>query len=104
MMNGLLLSLKNEIVNIAPKGRVNCVSPGWVRTPMADLRRALKLRDLNNRNIVVVMNRNALLRRLDELLGCSGREVVEWAVCQGGAGLCDWRLKGECLHVLRFGV
>lgn len=35
MMYGLLLSLKNEIVKIAPKGRVNCVAPGWVHTPMA---------------------------------------------------------------------
>ncbi|KAI5118725.1 hypothetical protein M0805_004523 [Coniferiporia weirii] len=35
MMYGLLLSLKNEIVRIAPKGRVNCVAPGWVHTPMA---------------------------------------------------------------------
>ena len=36
MMYGLLLSLKNEIVKIAPRGRVNCVAPGWVRTPMAE--------------------------------------------------------------------
>jgi len=36
MMGGLLLSLKNEIVKIAPRGRINCVAPGWVRTPMAD--------------------------------------------------------------------
>ena len=36
MMYGLLLSLKNEIVKIAPKGRVNCVAPGWVRTPMTE--------------------------------------------------------------------
>ena len=36
MMGGLLLSLKNEIVKTAPRGRVNCVAPGWVRTPMAD--------------------------------------------------------------------
>jgi len=35
MMYGMLLSLKNEIVKIAPKGRVNCVAPGWVKTPMA---------------------------------------------------------------------
>lgn len=35
MMYGLLLSLKNEIVKIAPKGRINCVAPGWVNTPMA---------------------------------------------------------------------
>ena len=36
LMYGFLLSLKNEIVKIAPKGRVNCVAPGWVRTPMAE--------------------------------------------------------------------
>lgn len=35
LMYGMLLSLKNEIVKIAPKGRVNCVGPGWVDTPMA---------------------------------------------------------------------
>jgi len=32
---GLLLSLKNEIVRIAPRGRVNVVAPGWTVTPMA---------------------------------------------------------------------
>ncbi|EJF66222.1 NAD(P)-binding protein [Dichomitus squalens LYAD-421 SS1] len=36
MMYGLCLSLKNEIVKIAPKGRVNVVAPGWTRTPMAE--------------------------------------------------------------------
>ncbi|KIM89880.1 hypothetical protein PILCRDRAFT_812662, partial [Piloderma croceum F 1598] len=35
MMYGLTMTLKNEIVKIAPKGRVNCVAPGWVDTPMA---------------------------------------------------------------------
>jgi len=33
---GLTLSLKNEIVELAPRGRVNCVCPGWVATPMAE--------------------------------------------------------------------
>jgi 3-oxoacyl-[acyl-carrier protein] reductase len=36
MAYGLTLSLKNEIVQLAPRGRVNCVCPGWVRTPMAE--------------------------------------------------------------------
>jgi NAD(P)-dependent dehydrogenase (short-subunit alcohol dehydrogenase family) len=36
MMYGLTMTLKNEIVKIAPKGRVNTVAPGWVRTPMAE--------------------------------------------------------------------
>jgi len=35
-MHGLLMSLKNEIVHIAPKGRVNLVNPGWTLTPMAE--------------------------------------------------------------------
>ena len=35
-MYGLLPSLKNEIVEIAPLGRVNSVNPGWVKTPMAE--------------------------------------------------------------------
>ncbi len=32
---GLLLSLKNEIVRVAPTGRVNAVAPGWTATEMA---------------------------------------------------------------------
>ncbi len=32
---GLTLSLKNEVVRVAPGARVNCVCPGWTRTPMA---------------------------------------------------------------------
>jgi NAD(P)-dependent dehydrogenase (short-subunit alcohol dehydrogenase family) len=35
-MHGLLMSLKNEIVHLAPKGRVNLVNPGWTLTPMAE--------------------------------------------------------------------
>src|SRR5213078_3234156 len=31
---GLLLSLKNEIVRIAPRARVNAVCPGWTYSPM----------------------------------------------------------------------
>jgi 3-oxoacyl-[acyl-carrier protein] reductase len=34
VLRGLLLSLKNEIVRIAPLGRVNAVSPGWTESPM----------------------------------------------------------------------
>ncbi|KAK0242040.1 NAD(P)-binding protein [Armillaria nabsnona] len=36
MMYGLTRTVKNEIVKIAPKARVNCVAPGWTRTPMAE--------------------------------------------------------------------
>ena len=34
IQGGLLLSLKNEIVRIAPLGRVNAVAPGWTYSPM----------------------------------------------------------------------
>jgi 3-oxoacyl-[acyl-carrier protein] reductase len=31
---GLLLSLKNEVVQVAPRARVNAVCPGWTHSPM----------------------------------------------------------------------
>ena len=34
IVRGLLLSLKNEIVRVAPLGRVNAVCPGWTESPM----------------------------------------------------------------------
>jgi 3-oxoacyl-[acyl-carrier protein] reductase len=34
ILGGLLLSLKNEIVRVAPRARVNAVAPGWTESPM----------------------------------------------------------------------
>ncbi len=34
IVHGLLASLKNEIVRVAPRGRVNAVCPGWTESPM----------------------------------------------------------------------
>jgi 3-oxoacyl-[acyl-carrier protein] reductase len=34
VLGGLLLSLKNEIVRVAPRGRVNAVAPGWTESSM----------------------------------------------------------------------
>jgi NAD(P)-dependent dehydrogenase (short-subunit alcohol dehydrogenase family) len=36
MMFGLMLSLKNEIVKISPRARINCIAPGLVKTPLAE--------------------------------------------------------------------
>src|SRR2546430_682642 len=36
MPNGLLLSLKNEIVETAPLARVTLVAPGWTVSPMTE--------------------------------------------------------------------
>lgn len=33
-VTGLVLTLKNEITRLVPKGRVNAVAPGWTWTPM----------------------------------------------------------------------
>lgn len=35
MVYGLTRSLKNEIIRVCPRGRVNAVCPGWTDTPMA---------------------------------------------------------------------
>ncbi len=35
-MHGMMMSLKNEIVHVAPAGRVNLVNPGWTMTKMAE--------------------------------------------------------------------
>jgi 3-oxoacyl-[acyl-carrier protein] reductase len=34
ILHGLLLSLKNEIVRVAPRARVNAIAPGWTESPM----------------------------------------------------------------------
>ncbi|MGB2953735.1 MAG: SDR family NAD(P)-dependent oxidoreductase [Gaiellaceae bacterium] len=34
IVQGLLLSLKNEVVRVAPSARVNAVCPGWTYSPM----------------------------------------------------------------------
>jgi NAD(P)-dependent dehydrogenase (short-subunit alcohol dehydrogenase family) len=47
-LHGLMMSIKNEIVYVAKKGRVNLVNPGWTLTPMseevlADSKRAIRI-------------------------------------------------------------
>jgi 3-oxoacyl-[acyl-carrier protein] reductase len=54
LLGGLLLSLKNEIVRIAPRGRVNAVAPGWTESPMT--------RGLVNPDKVQALSRTMALR------------------------------------------
>jgi len=53
---GLLLSLKNEIVRIAPGGRVNAVAPGWTFSPMT--------RGALDRDVVDHVTRTMSLRKV----------------------------------------
>jgi len=56
ILGGLLLSLKNEIVRIAPLGRVNAVAPGWTESPMT--------RGLVDSERVAAVSRTMALRKV----------------------------------------
>jgi 3-oxoacyl-[acyl-carrier protein] reductase len=56
IQGGLLLSLKNEIVRIAPLGRVNAVAPGWTISPMT--------RDTLDPDVVERVTRTMPLRKV----------------------------------------
>ena len=57
ILGGLLLSLKNEIVRIAPGGRVNAVAPGWTESPMTR-------RSLDDPELVGRISRTMALRKV----------------------------------------
>lgn len=56
MLGGFLLSLKNEVVRIAPLARVNAVAPGWTESPMT--------RGLVDRDRVRAVSRTMALRKV----------------------------------------
>eukprot|EP01135_Chromosphaera_perkinsii_P002733 Nk52_evm101s226 gene=Nk52_evmTU101s226 len=74
LMGGFILSLKNEIVKLAPRGRVNAVAPGWIRTPMAE-------RAMNDPDLLFQALCSSPLKRVSEPLDvansilflCSGK-------------------------------
>jgi 3-oxoacyl-[acyl-carrier protein] reductase len=55
--HGLLLSLKNEVVRVAPSARVNCVCPGWTRSPMTR-------REVEDPELVERVTRTMALRKV----------------------------------------
>ena len=57
VVRGLLLSLKNEVVRIAPGGRVNAVCPGWTLSPMTRT-------TLDDANVVERATRTMPLRKV----------------------------------------
>ena len=65
---GLLLSLKNEIVRIAPLGRVNAVAPGWTESPMT--------RGLVDADRVRAVSRTMALRKVAQPEDVAAQVVV----------------------------
>jgi 3-oxoacyl-[acyl-carrier protein] reductase len=96
IQGGLLLSLKNEIVRIAPLGRVNAVAPGWTISPMTRdsldpdvvdrVTRTMPLRKVANADDIA---RAVLVLASDELSGHISGELITVA---GG-------MEGRTLHV-----
>ena len=84
MVGGLLLSLKNEIVRIAPSGRVNAVCPGWTVSPMtrstledpAVLERATRTMALRKAAAPEDVARQIVVLASDELSGHVTGQVV----------------------------
>jgi 3-oxoacyl-[acyl-carrier protein] reductase len=57
VVHGLLLSLKNEVVRVAPFARVNAVCPGWTASPMTR-------RELDDPALIERVTRTMALRRV----------------------------------------
>jgi len=92
---GLLLSLKNEIVRIAPSARVNAVAPGWTVSEMTrgkleeqDVERVTRTMSLRKVAVVDDIARAVVVLASDEL---SGHVTGELITVAGG-------MEGRTLH------
>ncbi len=92
---GLLLSLKNEIVRIAPSARVNAVAPGWTVSEMtrgklepADVERVTRTMALKKVAVADDIARAVVVLASDEL---SGHVTGELVTVAGG-------MEGRTLH------
>ncbi|MGH3032898.1 MAG: SDR family NAD(P)-dependent oxidoreductase [Gaiellaceae bacterium] len=96
IVGGLLRSLKNEVVRIAPRARVNAVCPGWTISPMTRstlddpgvLERATRTMALRKAAQPEDVARQVVILASDEL---SGHVTGQVAVVAGG-------MEGRVLH------
>jgi 3-oxoacyl-[acyl-carrier protein] reductase len=95
ILGGLLLSLKNEVVRVAPRARVNAVAPGWTETPMtrghvdpATVRKVTRTMALRKIAAAEDVARQVVVLASDELSGHVTGQVVTVA---GG-------MEGRVLH------
>ena len=68
VLGGFLLSLKNEVVRIAPLARVNAVAPGWTESPMT--------RGFVDRDRVRAVSRTMALRKVAQPEDVAAQVVV----------------------------
>jgi 3-oxoacyl-[acyl-carrier protein] reductase len=68
ILGGLLMSLKNEVVRIAPRARVNAVAPGWTASPMT--------RGLVDEEQVRALSRTMALRKVATAEDVAAQVVV----------------------------
>jgi 3-oxoacyl-[acyl-carrier protein] reductase len=96
VVGGLLLSIKNEVVRVAPRARVNAVCPGWTITPMARealedpsvLKRATRTMALQKAATLEDVARQVVVLASDEISGHVTGQVV---LVAGG-------MEGRLLH------
>jgi 3-oxoacyl-[acyl-carrier protein] reductase len=96
VIGGLLLSIKNEVVRVAPRARVNAVCPGWTITPMARqaledptvLERATRTMALRKAAVPEDVARQVVVLASDEISGHVTGQVV---LVAGG-------MEGRLLH------
>jgi 3-oxoacyl-[acyl-carrier protein] reductase len=96
MIGGLLLSLKNEVVRVAPRARVNAICPGWTlsamtRSTLEDpsvLDRATRTMALRKAAVPEDIARQVVVLASDEISGHVTGQVV---VAAGG-------MEGRLLH------
>jgi 3-oxoacyl-[acyl-carrier protein] reductase len=96
MIGGLLLSLKNEVVHVAPRARVNAICPGWTlsamtRSTLEDpsvLDRATRTMALRKAAVPEDIARQVVVLASDEISGHVTGQVV---VAAGG-------MEGRLLH------
>ncbi len=94
-LNGLMLSLKNELTRVAPYAAVNLVGPGWVVTPMMTGVAADEvLRSFQTRAIAAAVPRPEDIAPLVAFL-CSDR--CARFVC-GQAVYVDGGMEGRVVH------
>jgi 3-oxoacyl-[acyl-carrier protein] reductase len=85
ILYGLTLSLKNEIVRVAPRARVNAVAPGWTESPMT--------RGLVTDELVRKISRTMPLRKVAQ------PEDVAWQIVVLASDTLSGHVSGQVVTV-----